>query len=475
MSSTDAARLLRTAEGHLRAGRVADGIEVYRALLAVDPAQPDAWYNLAWLERQDRQFGAALASYGEAIGCGMAAPEAAHVNRAAILSEHLDRADDAVTELGKALAANPEFVPALLNLGNLAEDRGDPDDARAAYARALAIAPENGRAIARLTVLDIAQGSLDGARTRLDAARPLSPEDRIETGFANAMLFDAAGDYSRAFPALLAANAAALALAGPAARYDHAAQERFTDALTAAFPVASPSPQPTPGPKPVFICGMFRSGSTLCETVVARHPKVTMGGELEFVSALVAALPGYPVAAGDFGAMRETYLSGLVSRFPGASIVTDKRPDNFLHIGLIKAMFPNAKIVHTVREPRDTALSILFLWFQDSVRYGARLEDIAHYMRCYRRLMTHWQRIYGQDIVTFDYDRFVTAPEEEARALFAALGLDWSADCAPRPALGATVRTPSAWAVRQPVHTRSSGRWRHYETALAPFLAALER
>ena len=127
-----------------------------------------------------------------------------------------------------------------------------------------------------------------------------------------------------------------------------------------------------------------------------------------------------------------------------------------------------------IRRAIDTALSIYFLYFEDSIAYGSDLDDIVHYYQNYRRLMRHWQALFGDDIVTFDYDRFVAAPEEEAKALFAALNLDWDEDCAPKPASDTMVRTPSAWAVRQPVHRKSSGRWRTYADQLANVKAALD-
>jgi tetratricopeptide (TPR) repeat protein len=478
--SPDLAPSLRAAEGHLRAGRVVEGIAAFRGLLAVAPDLPDAWYNLAWLERQDRQFEAALRSYGEAIARGLTGAEAAYVNRAVILADHLDRIEDAAADLRQATRAAPGFVPAWLNLGMLEEDRGHLPAARAAYEAVLRLAPENGRARARLVMLDLAEGAINCAEERLATApRAQMAEDRIETGFARAAVLDARGNHGAAFTMLATANADAQRLAGPEARYDAVAQERLTDAIIQAFPAAAAQERPdAQAPQPLFVCGMFRSGSTLCETVLARHTRITMGGELDYVPAMIAKAKRYP---DDFAPLPEAriaqyraeYLDALAARFPEAQLVTDKRPDNLLHIGLIKTLFPAARIVITERDPRDTALSILFLYFEDSVRYGARLEDIAHYMRCHARLVAHWRKIYGKDIAVFDYDRFVAEPDGETRKLFAALSLEWSDQCAPRPATPDVVRTPSAWAVRGPVHARSSGRWRHYEKQLAPFLAAL--
>jgi tetratricopeptide (TPR) repeat protein len=468
--------LKRTAEAHLRAGRTDAAIAAYRAVLASDDRDAEACYNLGWLCRQTRDFDSALAAYADALARGIAQPEAVHVNRAAILSEQLQRYAEAETELRQALSCNPRFVPAWLNLGNLHEDRGDLSAARDAYVGALRIDAANGRAHAQLTVLDIHAGDLARAAARLDKARQLARHDPVgdaEFAHAEAQLIEAQGDYPRAFAAIAAANARAHALIPPHLRYDPARQDALIDALIAA-PTWPEAPVETLAPRPLFVTGMFRSGSTLCETQLARHSRVTSGGELDLLPAAIAAIPNYPSGPVDPRALRQRYAAALARLFPAADLVTDKRPDNFLHLGLIAAMYPETRIVHSVRDPVDTALSIFFLYFEDSVAYGARLKDIVHYMRGYRRLMRHWQARLGARIVTFDYDAFVAAPEETARALFAELDLSWEDGCSPRAAAAGTVRTPSAWAVRQPVHRRSSGRWRHYARELAAVKAAFD-
>src|SRR5687768_5684856 len=121
---------------------------------------------------------------------------------------------------------------------------------------------------------------------------------------------------------------------------------------------------------------MFRSGSTLVEQLLGRHPAVTPGGELEFIPALIAEdLQPYPASLAELSPkraaeLREKYLAQLDALHPGAKHVTDKRPDNFLHIGLIKTLFPGARIVHTARNPLDNLLSVYFLYFARSVSYS---------------------------------------------------------------------------------------------------------
>lgn len=470
-AAVDSAALRRDAERLLQRGDAAGAIAAYRALLDVAPDRADDWYNLGYVLRADRQFDSALDAYDAALARGMGRPEAARVNRAAILSEHLLRFDTAEAELRAALVAAPQFLPAWHNLGQLQEDMNNRAAARATYQAVLAFAPYDGRAHARLTALDVFDGNARSAIARMSApmAAARDPVDRAELEFAFANALDAVGDYDAAFDAATRANALAATLMPR--RYDPAAQDGLIDALIAAFSEPAPDTGERTTPDLIFVCGMFRSGSTLCEQVLARHSHVTAGGELEAIPAMVAGLSPYPAAATTLSVdqrtgLRDRYLAEAKRLFPDAMLLSDKRCDNFLHIGLIKTLFPAARIVHTVRDPRDTMLSAFFLFFGAGVPYATSLDDFAHYYRSYRRLMAHWDALYP-DIVRFDYDAFVTAPESGARALFGALGLGWEEGCDLARPFNANVRTASAWQVRQPVHTRSTARWRNYARQIA--------
>lgn len=474
--------LLRRASQLLREGRGDEAIAAHERLLALFPNLPDSWFNLAWLQRSERRFEAALASYAEAVRRGVRAPEEAHLNRAVILSEHLDRTAEAEAELGQAVAANPRFLPAWLNLGNLHEDLGQAEKARDAYRRAIEIDPGCGRALARLAAIDVFAGDAEAtiAPLRQTLALPgLDPDSACEIGFALGNALDAAGRYDEALAAFEAANRQALAIAPPTARYDRAASEALVDSLIATFPLAAQAP-PTAGQPPIFICGMFRSGSTLAERILGRHSQVTPGGEFDALPVLVATeLQPYPQAIAPLSPDRldglvRKYLSQLRALYPDAGLITDKRPDNFLHIGLIKAMFPEARIVHSRRDPFDNILSIYALYFQHNVSYGFDLDDAAHWYRQYRRLMRHWQAVWPSSIHDFDYDAAVRAPRGEIERLLVFCGLPWEDACLEPGRSPGAVRTASVWQVRQPIHARSSGRWRNYARHLERVRAALE-
>lgn len=465
--------LLREASRLRTLGRVEEAIAAYERLLAAQPDLADSWYNLGWLQRKVRRFEAALDSYARALDLGVRDPEEVRLNRAVILSDYLHRPADAAQELDAALEDNPDYVPALLNLGNLREDLGDRPGARAAYERALAVEPGNSLALARLAGVSHA-AELDGtlAQRLKIAIAGAAPDEQADLGFALAGLLDAAGRHEEAFDAARSANAASRTATGAA--YDRAGHERFAQRLIDSFAQRSSGAEPAPA---IFVCGLFRSGSTLVEQILGAHSRVTAGGELDLVPALVARIDGYPeaVPAADARTLedwRDFYRSGLPPH--DGTLLTDKRPDNFLHLGLIKTLFPDAKIVHTRRDPLDNLLSLYFLHLDPGMAYALDLADAAHWHGQYERLMAHWKSLYPNDIFDLDYDQLVREPRPVIERLLAFLGLDWEDGLLDFHAGAAPVRTASVWQVRQPLHGRSSGRWRNYREQLWP-IAGLER
>ena len=477
------ARLDAAAGRSIGQGRYADAAALLRQALALRPDHADGWFNLGYALRQARVYPAALDAYAEALRLRIGGAEAVHVNRAAILSEYMERSDEAEAELRAALAINPAFLPAWLNLGGLMEDVGNAEAAADAYAEALRLAPGNGRARARLAAIRVHRD--DTAAAIRDLERQLqigadSQDDAAELLFALGNALDAAGRYPEAFAAITQANQINAALRPSSRRYNRDTLERLVDHLIAAFPAPPEGPPSADGPEMLFICGMFRSGSTVIEQLLGRHPLVQIGGELELIPALVhERLTPYPAALGTLNAdakqsLRDAYLQAVTGNFPDARYVTDKRPDNFLHIGLIKTLFPAARIVFTERAALDNILSIYFLNFADTINYSDRLDDAVHYFGQHRRLMAHWQAIFGDDIVTVSYDQMVQAPEQVLAETWRALGLPPLDPAAPQSKVAPIIRTPSNWKARSALHMQSSGRWKNYAAELAPVIAALD-
>ncbi len=473
----DLQELLRRAGAARVMGQWAAAREAYERALIQAPDLPNTWFNLAIVRRRMGDPGAALEAYAQAIRLGVAGTEEAHLNRAAIFADDLLDAESARLELEAALRMRPNFIPALMNLANLAEDFGRRDEAVALYERVLSLDPSAHEAVARLAhCLEVASAAAP-IITRLRSAlagKHASSHERASLGFALGRALDATADYEAAFDAYQRANLDSRA-GGEAVSYDRKAHEDYITRIIKAFPAPAPNHEGIDNP-PIFICGMFRSGSTLIERVLARHPKVTAAGEIGYFSSrILPALQPFPEAVGaqESWRLRElarSYLQALQHALPNASLITDKRPDNFLYVGLIKTMFPSARIVHTTRNALDNCLAVYFLHLDHRMTYAFDLDDIGHYLAQERRLMAHWRDLYPESIFDFDYDAFVQAPSASLEPVLAFCGLDWDERCLAPGEAGGPVKTPSAWQVREGIYTRSSGRWKNYERNMSSLI-----
>lgn len=469
MIGEQAMRAMAAGAEALQRGDLSRAEAAFAEAVEADPRLADGWFNLGWVQRALRRFEDALASYGRALEAGVQGAEEVHVNRAAIFADHLLDPAGAVAEYDKALHLQEGYPPALLGLAQLHEDEGRAADAIDCYRRLLSAYPGNGRATARIATLRLAGGDPLAIAAELSSAlqRAGHPDDRAELLFALATALDAGERYGKAFQVLRQANDLAARLSPM--RYDPRAFETLVDRLIASFP-ASGAAAALQEASPVFICGLFRSGSTLAEQILARHPAIEAGGELEAIPAIAGALQPYPEAAAQLGEEAAAQLRGDYQREARRSASgarhTDKRCDNFLHLGLIKRLFPGAAIVHTSRHPLDNLLSTFFLRFGDGVAYSHRLEDAVHHTVQHERLMRHWHSVMPESIVELSYDQLVREPRAALDPVLERLGLAWTDTLLDAGAVGA-VRTASNWQVRQPLHARSSGRWRHYEAELA--------
>jgi tetratricopeptide (TPR) repeat protein len=485
MTDTAADALYAAATDHEAALRYPEAAVAWQAYLAARPGDGDAWYNLGRVLRRLHRLNDALSAYAEALRQGGRDPWEVHLNRGVILSDDLQRPEDAQAELETALKLNPAYVPAWLNLGNLHEDRGRREPARHAYQQAQALRPGDPMALSRLAGLvdpvsrdEPMIGQLRGALAGIQGTDGGAMLDRADLGFSLGRLLDAAGAYDEAFAAYAEANRASAVIgAGRGVRYNREATEAVVDKLVAIQPPAL-EPLSDDGPSPVFICGMFRSGSTLVEQILGAHSRVSTGGEMDLLPAIARnAFNPFPEALAVLDVdsrqkLRDAYLGGLRERVPAAQVMTDKRPDNILYISLAKALFPKAKIIHTVRDPMDNCLSVYFLHL--SMPYALDLEDTAHWLAQERRLAAHWKTLWSDDVHTVEYDALVARQEPVVRDLLDFCGLDWEPGVMDFHTRGGPVRTASVWQVREPMHQRSSGRARNYEAHLGGLRTALK-
>lgn len=463
-------------------GQYGSAISQYRTFIEKNPGNANALFNLALVYRQARQYPEAIAAYERALELDIRGPEEVFSNLGVLYCE-LRQPARAVQMYERSLAAVPDYLPALFNLAGLHEEAGQRSQAEALYRKILALEPRHYDSLSRLAYIHTLTPGDTALVEELELAAEEAGENSLEREgllFALGKVLDDLQRYDEAAEVCRKANAIGRTRNPP---YQPQAVEQtftqlaetFSEALFAEHNAAVQA-------RPVFICGMFRSGSTLLEQVLASHPAITAAGELDYIQWLVRQkLLPFPARVRDadeagLAAIRDSYLAMLEKLLPGATLVTDKQPDNFLYLGLIRLLFPDAKIIYTRRHPLDNCLSIYFQQLGGNLNYATDMQAIAHYYRQHERLMAHWQKCFGDNIFTVDYDSFVEDPEAELHPLLDFLGLDWDENCLDFRNIPDLVKTASVWQVREGLHRRSSGRWKNYpslvETIRSDFLAA---
>ena len=237
---------------------------------------------------------------------------------------------------------------------------------------------------------------------------------------------------------------------------------------------------------PVFILGMPRSGSTLVEQIISSHPEAHGAGELGALPGVKLAIANqlkhanfYPECislidekmAEEYSAR---YLQELAFYCPAAKRITDKLPGNFLCIGLIKILLPNARIIHCQRNPLDNCISLYFHCFENH-KFSFELTELGRYYLDYRRLMSHWESLFPGEILNLQYEELVMDQERVSKQLIDYLGLEWDEKCLDFHNNERDVRTSSNIQVRQPMFKNSINRWKHYERQLQPLIDVLQR
>jgi hypothetical protein len=230
---------------------------------------------------------------------------------------------------------------------------------------------------------------------------------------------------------------------------------------------------------------MVRSGTTLTEQIISRHPRATGGGELRDIFRLALSL-GLDNSGREYTKrllkltpseakeLANRYLAALERISADADRIVDKMPQNFLHLGLIALLFPKARIVHCRRDPLDNCLSCFTMHLKDHAHgYTADLTTLGLYYREYANLMSYWREVLPMPIYDLSYEALVEEPERETRRLIDFIGLPWDDACLSPQESALPVRTLSRMQVRQPIYKTSVQRWRRYERHLGPLKEAL--
>lgn len=486
ISSQQAARLQQAVQAH-SAGQLAAAEAGYRALIAEDVRSPESYCRLASICAQSGRRDEADALWKSALAIDPDSLEA-QMNLADSyqLAGDLDLAGKTYR---RVIARHRDFVIARYMLGNLLKSQGRLEDAADCYQQVMAQQPAYTQAHFTYSGIHRYRDDSDphiGVMLDLYERGGLNAEGRTHLAFALAKAYEDIGDYATSFGYLKSGNA----LRFQEFNYDIESDRALIQSIIRTFNAEAISRleiNAEQSARPIFIVGMPRSGTSLVEKIIASHSEVYGAGELEYMFAqgtsrfLNAAnnfeyepLDRYPPAT--FEAVGKTYLEQLARLNNEATRVTDKMPFNMMMVGLIKIALPNAKIIHCVRDARDTCLSILKQNFTTgNYRFAYDLKTVAQFHNQYRELMRHWHQTLPGEIYDVRYESLTQNPEQEIRALLAACDLEFEDACLAFNKTDAVVKTASAFQVRQPMYTKSVALWQKYEAFLGPMLEELQR
>lgn len=303
----------------------------------------------------------------------------------------------------------------------------------------------------------------------------LQPHESALLYFAAGRRRMALGQDDRAFEHFEKGNAAKRASLSKLGKgYDAETEEFVVEELIRGFPKESfGGPHGSESDIPVFVVGMPRSGTSLVEQILASHPEVYGAGELNLINREAVRLrieSGYPLNAASADELENIaagYLDYLSRLGGGALRITDKMPTNFRNLGLIAQLFPNARIIHTRRDPMDTCFSCFMQNFQGTGNaFIYDLDWLAHYYELYLKLMEHWRSVLPVRLLEVDYEALVADQEAESRKLVEFLGLQWDDSCLDFHKTQRAVVTASSAQVRQPMYRTSVGQWKRFEKQL---------
>lgn len=437
----------------------------------------------------------------------------------------LERYDMAINHGAKAVAINPSEAGGYYLLSRIYKNVQRWDDAMAMAEKACVLAPKNPEYIAMKADMLEHQGHYDEAyelvvplveglnpqrnglavHVYASLAKRFGKQDRAVKLLENlavegkgfrgmqhatltllANIHDARGDYDKAFEAIDAANKVR------PSHHDKNSVDEYVNGMMDWFSreqLQASARADHDEVSPIFIVGMPRSGTSLTEKILSRHPEIHAGGEMIHLPFMLhKELPALLGSEEQFPACMDAltpevaaqaakkYLDNVCrAEVRGGLRVTDKRPMNYMYLGAIALIFPNAKIINCTRDPLDIGLSCYFANFASSSEMGFSqdLEGIGHYFNRYSHMMSHWHDVLPLPILDLSYEELVSDPEGKIAELLDFCGLPWHEECLSPHESEQVTMTASYEQVRKPINTQSIGRWKNYEKHLAPLREVL--
>ncbi len=491
--------------------QIADAYKAFTKVTELNPNYADGFYNLGIILQDQGRLDEAITSYKKALALKPDYAEA-HNNMGNTLKEQ-GQLDEAIASYEQALSIKPDYADAFYNIGNVLKDQGKLEDAIASYERALSLKPDQPEMYNNLGTALQDQGKLDEAIDAYNRALTINPDhavthrnlsflikyesnhpqiatvnkmmkrvdltndDRCNLHYAFAKMNEDIGKLDVAFENYVAGGRLRQKLLAYDFKQDELAFHQIKTAALKVKDTFFSKPVEALPHTPIFILGMPRSGTTLVEQIISRHSQVHGAGELRYFGGLATPLNlGNRIINPDsILQVRNAYLNELGKVSNGSPLVTDKMPNNFLHIGLILKAIPEAKIIHVKRDPAATCWSNFKHYFSSNrLGYSYDLEDTVGYFKLYQDLMRFWSQEQNGQIFHLDYEKLTVEQESETRKLIEHMQLGWEDACLSPQENKRSVRTASQQQVRKNVYTGSSNAWRKFEPYLQGVFDQLE-
>ena len=393
---------------------------------------------------------------------------------------------DAIELFDQVLRSLPGDAVTLTSRGHALKTLGRQRDAIHSYRAAIASDPWHGDAYYAMSNLKTYRFSAEELQRMqaLEQREELAPSSRIHVCFALGKAFEDAEDFGRSFEFYARGNR----LKREQSRYDADQMTEDLRAQQAFFTRDIFTDRRGAGcdaPDPVFIVGLPRAGSTLLEQILASHSQVDGTLELPNILSMAQKLrrqgrgdgaKPYPILLEELPneeleALGRQYIEDTRIHRQGAPFFTDKMPNNFRHIGLIKLILPNARIIDARRHPVACCFSGFKQLFAEGQEFSYDLTDIGRYYNDYVALMEHWETVLPGSVLRVCYEQVIADLETQVRRILDFCGLPFEADCLSYYETVRAVRTASSEQVRQPIYRSGVEQW----TKFRPYLGELER
>ncbi len=484
---TDVAALRMLAEVAARLGRYTDAETLLTRCLELAPGFTGARHNYAIVLHRLNKSVPALEEVEKLLATEPRNP-GYHNLKAVVLAKIGDYAESIELFAG-VLKVNPRQPKIWMSYAHSLSTVGREEESVAAYRRCIALLPSCGEAywsLANLKTLRFAVEDIAAMRAQLSDGK-LSNEDRYHFEFALGKALEDLKEYAESFEHYAQGNRLRLKDIRYLSEEVTGLVRRTRAHLSAEF-FAARAGHGCPDPDPIFIVGLPRSGSTLIEQILASHSAVEGTMELPNIIGIATKLgargmkaegPKYPMelanqSAADCRKFGEQYLADTrIQRKSGKPFFIDKMPNNFMHIGLIQLILPNAKIVDARRHPMACGYSLFKQHFARGQNFSYSLTDIGHFYRDYVEMLAHYDAVLPGRVHRVIHETLIEDTEAEVRRLLAYCGLEFEDSCLRFYENERAVRTASAQQVRQPISRAGVDQWRHYEPWLGPLKETL--